>query len=181
MAFRQIASSAAGTRAEPWHGRGKSPFRTLRNAAATSFSVTDGWPVSSAYRVAPRLYTSLIKPTGCLFWTHVSRCSHLASHLGWFSSTSRCGPKHWFVDVGMIVCVSYSFGESPIHDTRLAIFSQHHVARLQVSVQHAATVSVLDGITDIDESSEQLAQLQIPLARGPTWITGLVKIFNGLS
>ena len=51
-------------------------------------------------------------------------------------------------------------GQPPVDHQRLAVLADDDVARLDVAVQHAATVGVVDGVADVDEPPQQLAQLQ---------------------
>ena len=51
-------------------------------------------------------------------------------------------------------------GQAPVDDQRLAILADDDVARLDVAVEHAPGVGVLDRVADVDEPAEQLAQLQ---------------------
>src|SRR5262249_32146072 len=71
-------------------------------------------------------------------------------------------------------------GQAPVHDQRLAIFAEHDVAWLQVTVQHAAAVSIGDGLTNIDHAAEQLAHLETAFARIAAGDVGLVKPLDGL-
>ncbi len=57
----------------------------------------------------------------------------------------------------MIFRASNHFGEAPINNQRFAVFSQHHVAGLQIPMQYAPAVRILDRVTNVDESSEKLA------------------------
>ena len=61
-----------------------------------------------------------------------------------------------------MVGLARRLGQTPIHDERLAVLAEHNVARLQIPVQHAATVRVLDGVADIDEAAQQLTKLDAP-------------------
>ena len=56
-------------------------------------------------------------------------------------------------------------GQTPIDHERLAVPADDHVARLDVPVQHAPAVRVLDRVADVQEPPQELAQLQRPSAR----------------
>ena len=55
-------------------------------------------------------------------------------------------------------------GQAPINDQRFAIFTDHDVAWLQVAMEHAAAVGILDGVADVEEPPEELLELDGPLA-----------------
>ena len=55
-------------------------------------------------------------------------------------------------------------GQAPVDHQRLAVLADDDVARLDVAVQHAAAVGVVDRVADVDEPPQQLAQLQRPAA-----------------
>ena len=55
--------------------------------------------------------------------------------------------------------------QAPINHQRLAMLAHDDVGRLDVAMQHAPRVGIVDGVADVDESSQQLAQLQ--RAAGP--------------
>ena len=67
--------------------------------------------------------------------------------------------------VGMRSLLANRLGQAPVDDQRLAVFAEHDVAGLQIAVQHAAAVGVFDGVADVDEALQQLAQFERPLAR----------------
>jgi hypothetical protein len=45
-------------------------------------------------------------------------------------------------------------GQRPVHYQRLAVPAQDDVGRLDVAVNHAARVGVIDGVADIEEAAE---------------------------
>ena len=51
-------------------------------------------------------------------------------------------------------------GQPPVDHQRLAMLADDDVARLDVPVQHAAAVRVVDGVADVDEAPQELAQLR---------------------
>ncbi len=53
----------------------------------------------------------------------------------------------------------HQLGQAPVDDQRLAVLAEHDVARLEVAVQHAAAVGVVDRVADVEEPAEQLPQL----------------------
>src|SRR6185369_13605014 len=52
-------------------------------------------------------------------------------------------------------------GQSPVHHQRFAIVTQHHVARLEVTVKNSAAVSIGYRIADVEEPAEQLPELEV--------------------
>ena len=54
--------------------------------------------------------------------------------------------------------------QSPIDDQRFAVLAEHDIARLEVTVDHPATVGVFDRVANCDEPSQQLPQLDSPFA-----------------
>ena len=51
-------------------------------------------------------------------------------------------------------------GQAPVDHQRLAVLADDHVARLDVAVQDAPAVGVVDRVADVDEPPQELAQLQ---------------------
>ena len=56
--------------------------------------------------------------------------------------------------------MSRGLGQPPVDDQGLAMLADDDVARLDVPVQDSAAVRVVDGVADVDEPAEELAQLQ---------------------
>ena len=48
-------------------------------------------------------------------------------------------------------------GQAPVDDQRLAVLADDDIARLDVAVQDAAVVRVIDRVADILEAAEELA------------------------
>lgn len=65
-------------------------------------------------------------------------------------------------------------GQAPVDDQRLAVLADDDVGRLEVAMQHAPAVRVRDGVADVEEAAEQLAQGQGPLACGRARAPGRV-------
>ena len=55
-------------------------------------------------------------------------------------------------------------GQPPVDDQGLTVLAEDDVARLQVAVQDAARMRVVDGIADVDEPPQELAQFERPAA-----------------
>jgi hypothetical protein len=66
---------------------------------------------------------------------------------------------------GARVGAAGGLGQTPVDHQRLAMLADDDVARLEVAVQHPARVRVLDGVADVEESPQELAQLERTAAR----------------
>ena len=55
---------------------------------------------------------------------------------------------------------AHGLGQPPVDHQRLAVPAQDDVGRLEIPMDHAAGVGVIDGVADVEEAAEQLAQLQ---------------------
>ena len=60
------------------------------------------------------------------------------------------------------VALADHLGQPPVDDQRLAVTPQHDIGRLQVAVQNAAAMGVVDGVADVEEAAEQLPELDAP-------------------
>ena len=63
--------------------------------------------------------------------------------------------------------LAHRLGQPPVDDQGLAVLADDDVARLDVAVQDAAAVGVVDGVADVEEPPQQLAQLQASDAPSP--------------
>ena len=63
-------------------------------------------------------------------------------------------------DASVRVRAAHRLGQAPVDDQGLAVLADDDVARLQVAVQHAAAVRVLDRVADVEKPPQQLPQLQ---------------------
>ena len=55
-------------------------------------------------------------------------------------------------------------GQSPVNDQGLAVLADDDIRRLDVAVQYAPAMGVLDGVANVDESPEELVQFERPMA-----------------
>jgi hypothetical protein len=77
------------------------------------------------------------------------------------------------LDDGAMVCSPADgpadhLGQPPVDHQCLAVLAQDDVGRLDVAMDHAPGVGVIDGVADIEEAAEQLAELEVarrPLTR----------------
>ena len=62
---------------------------------------------------------------------------------------------------------AHRLGQPPVHHQRLAVLADDDIARLDVAVQHAAAVSVIDCVADVQEPAQELAKLEVRAPAGP--------------
>jgi hypothetical protein len=55
-------------------------------------------------------------------------------------------------------------GQAPVNHERLAVLADDHIGGLDVAVEDAAAVGILDGVADVDAPAQELAQFQRPSA-----------------
>ena len=58
---------------------------------------------------------------------------------------------------------SQRLGQPPIDDERFAVLAQHDVARLQVAMQNAAAVGIVDRLAHVDQALQEPPELQVVL------------------
>ena len=71
-------------------------------------------------------------------------------------------------------------GETPVDDECLAVLADDDVPRLDVAVEHAPAVGVVDRVTDVQEPPQESAQSQRPRAGVALDGFVLVKALDGL-
>jgi hypothetical protein len=71
-------------------------------------------------------------------------------------------------------------GQASVDDQGLAVLADDDIARLDVAVQHAPAVRVLDGVAYVEEPPQELAQLQRPPAGVPLELFVGVELLDGL-
>jgi hypothetical protein len=108
--------------------------------------------------VAPR--AQQVEVAAGLLRAHVGRRAQGAAGQRLGAATGRGGHERAFAGAGAGLGPAQRLGQPPVHDQRLAVLADDHIARLDVTVQHAARVRVLDGVTHVGEPLQQLAQLQ---------------------
>jgi hypothetical protein len=57
-----------------------------------------------------------------------------------------------------VLRLAQRLGQAPIDNERLAVSAEHHVARLEIAMQHASAMRVLDGVADVDQALNQFAK-----------------------
>ena len=62
------------------------------------------------------------------------------------------------------VDLGHRLGKPPVDDQRLAVVAHDDIAGLDVAVQDAPVVGIFDGVADVGEPPQQLAQLERPPA-----------------
>src|SRR5262249_58177411 len=55
-------------------------------------------------------------------------------------------------------------GQASVDAQGLAVVAEYHVRRLDITVEHAAAVRIVDRVADPEEPPEQLLELQLALA-----------------
>ena len=74
------------------------------------------------------------------------------------------------------VVLADHLGQPPVDDQGLAITTQHDVGRLQVAVEHAAAMGVVDRVANVEKPPEQLPELDAPRRpRPPSWPRRLAR------
>ena len=71
------------------------------------------------------------------------------------------------------------FGHSPVDDQRLPMLAQNDIRRLDVSMNHASRVGIVNGIADVNESAEQFAVPEVARARVAGRVRRGVEAVNG--
>ena len=100
-----------------------------------------------------------------LLGAHVGRRAQGAAGQRLGAAAGRGGHERPLAGARARLGPTQRFGQPPVHHQRLAVLADDHVARLDVAVQHAARVRVVDGVADVGEPPQQLAQLQRAAAR----------------
>ncbi len=82
--------------------------------------------------------------------------------------------------VGRLVAAD-NLGEAPVDDEGLAVRAEHDVRRFEIAMDHTSAVRIGHGIAHDEESGEQMAHGQHPLAVGsPRRGFGLAVSFDSL-
>ena len=165
-----MASSAGSIEGSTGRGRGKSPWPdgsqdraevvSLEGRLAGEQAIERG---AQAVDVGAR--AEAVEVAGRLLGAHISRRAQRRAG-------QRIGRSRWprrasasarpTADPGP---PSRRLGQAPVDDERLAIFADDDVGRLDIAVEHAPAVGVVDGVADVDEPAQQLAQA--PASAGP--------------
>ncbi len=113
---------------------------------------------AQAVDVRPR--PEVLELAGGLLGAHVGGGAHGAARQRLGATAGRAGHQGALAEFARGVGLSQGLGEPPVDDKGLAVLADDDVCGLDVAVQHAARVGVLDGVADVDEPPEQLAKLQ---------------------
>ena len=106
-----------------------------------------------------------IELAGGLLGAHVGGRAQGAAGQGLGAAAGRAGHQRPLAAVDGRLGLSQRLGQAPIDHERLAVLADDHVARLDVAMEHAPAVGVLDGVADVDEPPQQVAQLERAAAR----------------
>ena len=107
-----------------------------------------------AVDVAPR--ADLLQPPGRLLRRHVGRRADGLAGLRLDGAAAAAEVQRRLA--GLDLRLAGHLRQAPVHDQRLPVLAEHHVAGLQVAVQHAAAVGVGDRLADVHEAAQQLAE-----------------------
>ena len=176
MALRQIASSAGSMLGSSWRGGRNSPFCTARITSTTS-------PVerrlAGQQAVERRPQAVDIRPRSQpfelalgLLGAHVSRSAQRAAGERLGTAAGRRRHEQPLARLGPRLDAAHRLGQPPVDDQGLAVLAHDDIGRLDVAVDHAAGVGIIDGVADVHESAEQLAERQVARAgrdRSLTW------------
>ncbi len=134
----------------------------------------DRWPAgqqavergAQAVDVRPR--AEVLQVAARLLGAHVGRRAQGAAGQGLRAAAGGAGHERPLARAGL--GLAGGLGQAPVDDQRLAVLADDDVARLQVAVQDAPAVGVVDRVADVQEAAEELAQFQrapagIPLQR----------------
>ncbi len=98
----------------------------------------------------------------------------LGAHVGWRSqnrtwqgrggTTGRGRHQDPFVASRRGLRFAHRFGQPPVNDQRLAVLADDHVGWFQVAMEDPSAVGIIDGVANVDEPSEQIAERQRLLA-----------------
>ena len=121
-----------------------------------------------------------VQLAGRLLGTHVGRrADRRALHR--LHRTAQRGRRSQRSGVGPDLALAQRLGQTPVDDERLAVLTDHDVARLQIPVQHAPAVRVVHRVADDDEPTQKLPQRHLTLALIlEVRVVGLVKLFDRL-
>ncbi len=103
--------------------------------------------------------TQLVNPAGGLLGAHVGRGSQPRPELRPAHVAARLGDQGAVVQRRRRRCglsPTHALGQAPVDDQGLAVLAQHDVARLEVAMEHAAAVGVVDGVADVEEPAQEL-------------------------
>ena len=92
-----------------------------------------------------------------LLGAHVTWRPQGATRQGLVTAAARAGQERPFGGVALRVRLTQRLGQAPIDDQGLAVLAEDDVARLQVAVQHAARMCVVNRVTDVDEPPQEPA------------------------
>jgi len=126
--------------------------------------------------------TQLVDPPGGLLRAHVGGRPEASAQLGPAHVATRLGNQRAVVQRRRGRCglrPAQTLGQAPVDHQGLAVLAEHDVARLQVAVEDAPAVGVVDRVTDVEEPPQQLQQRQGPLTGIAAFPLGSVKLLDG--
>ena len=162
----QTASRALSIAGSSWRGGGNSPSCTARKIGTDVVALE--WRLAGQQTVECRAQAVDVRPRAQpvelapgLLGAHVGRRAQRAARQGLRLSRWRRGDR---LLADRRVGPAHGLGQPPVDHQCLAVLAHDDVGRLDVAVDHPAGVRVIDGVADIEEPAQQLAQLQRPAA-----------------
>ncbi len=105
--------------------------------------------------------SQLIHSPRCLFRRHEGWRADCGTCLGWGAATAAAGLQRLLVPRSVRFPMPERLGKTPVHHQSLAVLAQHDVARLQIAMQNATAMRILNSLTHVDEPAQELASLRL--------------------
>ncbi len=165
----QIASSARSIVGSSVRGVGKSPRWTAQDRPDVSAFVRglagQETVEGGSEAVDIRARAEPVELAAGLLGAHVGRGPHRRAGQGVGAAAGGARHQHPLSEVAPRLDPAQRLCQAPVDDQRLAVLADDDVGRLEVAVQHAAAVCVVDRVADVGESPQEPAQLERPSAR----------------
>ena len=178
MAFWQTASSARSIVGSSCRGGGEGHPRCTARSTSASLALERRLAGQQAVKrrtqaVNVRARAQLLQVALGLLGAHVGRGPQRTARQRVRTATGRARAPASARPSGPRLGPAQGLGQSPVDDQRLAMLAHDDVARLDVAVEHATAVRVLDGVADVGEPTQELAELQRPPAGASPFFTRL--------
>ena len=113
-----------------------------------------------------------------LLGTHVSGRTDHATHLRGAGTAPGYRVKSCLA-ISRLLRAIHRLGHSPVHYQGLTKLAQHDVCRFQISMHNATAVGIPYSVTNVDETGQQLTELQCPFTRQASGGVGFVICLDG--
>ena len=117
-----------------------------------------------AQRVDVAARPEAVEVAESLLGAHIRRSAQGASRQCLGTAAGRARDQRPLTRIAARLDPTQRLGEPPVDDQRLAVLAHDDVARLDIPMQDAAAVGVVDRVADVGEPPQQLAQFQRPAA-----------------